>query len=69
MKVYQLMAALSYRPAGDDVILYCYGESCNAEIEVVDYDKFGRVAISCNKSLFEQYDKKRYGEDPTIGGE
>lgn len=69
MKVYQLMAALSYKAAGDEVVLYCYGENFNADITVVDYDKFGRVAISCNKESFERYDKKHYGEEPTSDGE
>lgn len=69
MKVFELMAALAYKPAGDEVILYCYGEDCNADIEVVDYDKQGRVAISCNKESFERYDKKHYGEEPTSDGE
>ena len=65
MKVFELMAALAYKPAGDEVVLYCYGDDCNAEIQVVDYDKFGRVAITSNRESFEQYNKKKYGDDVT----
>ncbi|MEG1246507.1 hypothetical protein [Gordonibacter sp.] len=67
MKVFELMAALSYRPAGDEVVLYGYGDECNADIEVIDYDRHGRVAISSNRSAFEEYDKKQYGNPDTCG--
>lgn len=69
MKVYQLMAALSYMPAGKDVVLHCYGEHCIADISVVDYDKEDNVAIAHDRYAFEQYDKKRYGEQAKSDGE
>lgn len=69
MKVFELMAALAYKPAGDEIALYSYGEDCNSDIEIVDYDKFGRVAISCNKESFERYDKKHYGDETKGDGE
>lgn len=66
MKVFELMAALAYKPAGAEVVLYGYGEECNMDVEVVDYDKQGRIAISGNRALFDEYDRKRYDE-PTDG--
>ena len=49
--------------------LYVYRESGFDVIECVDFDKDGRVAISNDRILFDKYDKKHYGEEPTMGGE
>ena len=69
MKVFELMAALAYKPAGEEVVLYVYRESGFDVIECVDFDKDGRVAISNDRILFDTYDKKHYGDEPTMGGE
>lgn len=69
MKVFELMAALAFKPAGAEVVLHFYNTEGKSKVEVVDYDLEGNVAISGDRKLFERYNKNLYDEEPTSDGE